>query len=384
MKQMAIVVVGYNRPDSMGRLLQSLLRADYEEGDVDLMISLDKSERQEELIALANGVSWAHGEKIIRAFPEKQGLRNHILQCGDLTKHYEAVVVLEDDLVVSPYFHSYVRQTLDRYGADDRIAGISLYTLQFHQGAGRPFEAVHTGYDVFFMQVAMSWGQCWTSRMWSGFRQWYDANKEKDLSEGTILPRYISRWSEQSWLKYFMRYLAESRTYFVYPYASLSTNASELGEHCKIPNNDYQVSMLDGRMRYRFPSLEQAVKYDIFFERLDLEDRIFPDLDGKKILDLYGGRAGWEDADYIISTAELPFRKIRELALQYRPMEMNCLYPQPGKGLYIYDAHMPAPQAAQDVNLLTRYDVRAISWKNLLRLGWAGFAGALKRKVGMK
>lgn len=381
MKQMAIVVVGYDRPDSMRRLLQSLLRAEYDENNIDLIISLDRSDRQNELIALANEISWLYGEKILRVFPEKQGLRNHVLQCGDLTKNYAAVIVLEDDLVVSPYFYSYVRQALDRYGEDERIAGISLYTLQFHQGVGRPFEAVNNGYDAFIMQVAMSWGQCWTDKMWSRFRQWYDVNKEKDLSEGGILPLYIAQWSSQSWLKYFMRYIAESNTYFVYPYYSLSTNASELGEHCKIQNNDYQVPLLDGNLRYRFPSFEQAVKYDIFFERLGIEDRIFPDLAEKKILDLYGGRAGWGSADYIISTAELPFRKIRTLALRYRPMEMNCFYPQQGDGLYIYDAHSPAPQARQNVNRITRYDVRAISWKNLLRLGWAGFVDALKRKL---
>ena len=37
-------------------------------------------------------------------------------------------------------------------------------------------------------------------------------------------------------------------------------------------------------MEYRFPSFEQAVKYDVFFERVGIEDKVFPELKGKKLL----------------------------------------------------------------------------------------------------
>ena len=63
------------------------------------------------------------------------------------------------------------------------------------------------------------------------------------MSEENILPKYITQWNTQSWLKYFMRYIVETNKYFVYPYFSLTTNVSEVGEHCKIPNNDFQVSL---------------------------------------------------------------------------------------------------------------------------------------------
>lgn len=381
MSKNAIVAVGYNRPDSIGQLLNSLLRADYAGDQVDLVVSLDKGQRQQEIVSVAEAIDWPHGEKTIRAFPERQGLRVHIIQCGDLTEKYDAVVVLEDDLMVAPHFYSYVKQAIERYKDDPHIAGISMYKHQTHPGVNRPFEPANNGFDIYMQQFAMSWGQCWTKEMWQKFRIWYNENEEMDLSEGNILPFYIAHWNKQSWLKYYMRYIVENDKYFIYPYFSLTTNASDAGEHCRIPNNDFQVSLQEGDMQYRFPSFEEAVKYDIFFERIGIEDKVFPELQGKKMLDLFGDRVNYEDARYLISTKPLPYKVVQTAQLRYRPVEMNALMPADGEGLFVYDlkASAPAPKANKDI--LTRYDVRSIHWKKTLHLGWSGFIDALLTKI---
>lgn len=381
MSEIAIVAVGYNRPDSIEQLLQSLLRADYAGNQVDLIVSLDKGQRQHEIMDVAKKLIWPHGEKIIRTFPERQGLRAHIIQCGDLTEKYNAIVVLEDDLMVAPHFYSYVRQAIERYADDDLIAGISLYKHHTHPGVNRPFEPANNGYDVYIQQFAMSWGQCWTKGMWQKFRTWYNENEGKDLSEGNILPSYISHWNKQSWLKYYMRYIVEKDKYFVYPYYSLATNASDVGEHCRIPNNDFQVSLQEGDLQYRFPTFEEAVKYDVFFERIGIEDKVCSDLEGKKLLDLYGDRMNYGDAVYLISTRSLPYKVVRTAQLRYRPIEMNAIMPAHGSGLFVYDLQTPAIAPKTNKDILTRYDVRSLHWKKTLHLGWSGFIDALLNKV---
>ena len=80
----AIVAVGYNRPDSMETLLNSINLAENIENNVDIVISIDKGERQGEIVDVSEKFKWKYGEKIIRAFPERQGLRNHIIQCGKI------------------------------------------------------------------------------------------------------------------------------------------------------------------------------------------------------------------------------------------------------------------------------------------------------------
>lgn len=379
--QIAIVAVGYNRPDSMGKLLQSLLNADYLGDTVDLVISLDKGQRQSEIVRVAEDIAWTYGEKVIRAFSERQGLRRHIIQCGDLTEKYDAVVVLEDDLQVSPCFYSYVKQAVAYYQDDERISGISLYKHQIHPGVNRPFEPVNNGYDVFMMQFAMSWGQCWTRRMWRGFRSWYDENENKDLSEGNILPAYIAGWNKQSWLKYYMRYIVENDTYFVYPHCSLATNSSDAGEHCRIPNNDFQVAMLEGNIEYRFPSFQQSIKYDVFFERVGISEKILLEWKGAKLLDLYGNRPSFGKADYVISTRTLPYQTVMKIQLKYRPIEVNCIMPCEGEGIYVYDLSSPAPTPKINSDILTRYDVRSLHWKKMLHIGWNGFIDAVLSRI---
>ena len=380
--KIAIVAVGYNRPDSMNDLLKSIVKADYDSDRVDLIVSIDKGERQSEVISVAEQISWSFGEKIIRAFSERQGLRNHIIQCGDLTEKYDAVVVLEDDLLVSRYFYSYVKQTLKFYQNDPNIAGISLYKHQTHPGVYRPFDPVNNGYDVYMQQFAMSWGQCWSKQMWKEFKLWYSKNVNKNLFEDSLLPEYIAGWNKQSWLKYFMRFIVENNKYFVYPYTALSTNASDIGEHCRIPNNDFQISLLQGRLEYRLPEFENAIKYDIFFERVGLD--VFPELDGKIVLDLYGNRSQFEGADYAISTVPHPYKIVKTLQLKYRPIEINCIIPKEGLGIYIYDLHTKSKLPSRCIDVVTRYDVRAIHWKKLLHLGWSGFLSALLDKVKRK
>ena len=123
----AIVVVGYNRPFGLKRLILSLKEADYLSDKVDLVISIDKGKKQQEIIDICEKIKWDFGEKHIRSFNENLGLRKHIIKCGDLTNLYDAVVVLEDDITVSKYFYNYVKQAIERYKNNEKIAGISLY-----------------------------------------------------------------------------------------------------------------------------------------------------------------------------------------------------------------------------------------------------------------
>lgn len=378
----AIITVGYNRPDSMQQLLNTVVNADYENDKVDLIISIDKGERQSEIIKVAENIKWSYGEKKIRAFSERQGLRNHIIQCGDMTEYYDAVVVLEDDLMVSKYYYTYVKQALAFYCNDCKIAGISLYKHQTHPGVYRPFEPVNNGYDVYMQQFAMSWGQCWSNTMWKKFKNWYLENEQKDLTEGNVLPQYIANWNKQSWLKYYMRYIVEKDKYFVYPYFSLSTNASDAGEHCRIPNNDFQVSLIQGKFNYRLPSFDDAIKYDVFFERIGLN--VLSELEGRVILDLYGNRESFGNADYAISTARRPFKVVKTIQLKYRPIEMNLEIPTEGEGIYVYDLHSKEmkPNGNEKINI--RYDVRAIHWKKMIYIGFLGFVDALIDRLKRK
>ena len=279
----AIVVVGYNRPEAIKRLLISINNAYYMFDDIPLFVSIDECELSNEVEKVVRDMEWKHGDIIIRRFKNRQGLRRHIIQCGDLSEKYGAVIILEDDLVVSPSFYQFTYEAVNFYRNNQQICGISLYSHAWNGYAGISFMPMQNQYDVYMGQFSISWGQCWTAAQWKSFKEWYAENENKLPKENFSMPSNILTWNDQSWGKYFASYLVEKNLYYIIPYVSMSTNFSEAGQHCSQSNATYQVSLLVGLKRnYLFPEVIDAVKYDIFFERI-FDNITIAEIDGNDI-----------------------------------------------------------------------------------------------------
>lgn len=79
-------------------------RAYYDEDvNVPLIISIDKSDT-EDVLRLANEFHWNHGDKRVLSHAENLGLKAHVLSQGKLLEEFDAIVVLEDDVVVARDF----------------------------------------------------------------------------------------------------------------------------------------------------------------------------------------------------------------------------------------------------------------------------------------
>ena len=363
-----LIVVCYKRIDGIRRLYKSLCKAHYGTDVVELVFSVDFSDIQSEIVSELETYNWIFGNKTIRTFDTRQGLRNHIISCGDLSQNYDALVVLEDDLIVAPGFYDYVKQAVEFYKDYDSIKGISLYTHLINPGCSRPFIPSQNKFDAFFMQYAQSWGQCWTPKMWSGFKEWY-ANHNDSLTTDGLIPDYVSHWNNNSWLKYYIKYTVVSNGFFVYPYCSLTSNNTDVGEHNIRTNNDYQVPMLEGTKVYDFPSESEAIKYDAFFERILPDDVVLPEISGRKMLDLYGLRTNYEGTDILVSTNILNYEVLRSIKLKYRPHEINCIDCEDGHDIFVYNlSRITKNKSRLKSNRydLIRYDVKAINWRRTL------------------
>ncbi|MFI3202556.1 MAG: glycosyltransferase, partial [Eubacteriales bacterium] len=288
MSQYAIIVVAYNRPDSLKRLLKSIESANYLGDEVTLIISIDRSNTNE-VTRIAELFEWCNGKKEIRTFDCNQGLRRHILACGEYLDTYEAVAVLEDDIVVSPHFYNYMKQTINFYGDDDQIAGISLYKHEWNVVANLPFHPLDTQFDTYFMQFAQSWGQIWLRKQWNEFIKWYKENPDIFHEENKKFPHTIASWSDSSWLKYHIRYCVETNKVFVYPYVSLSTCYTEVGIHNKTSISRYQVPMQMSYVeKYNFMKYaNQSLCYDVYMENVQLANQLKTQY-GNVCIDLYG------------------------------------------------------------------------------------------------
>ncbi|MGO2498850.1 MAG: glycosyltransferase [Vibrio litoralis] len=266
MNSPAIVVVAFNRKNSLSRLLRSLSMANYPK-EVELIISIDYSEKNEDVVDSAVSFDWNYGKKHIIRHKKNLGLKEHVLSCGRLTDVYKSIIMLEDDLVVSPEFYNYSLKALVEFSQDESIAGISLYNHQLNINERLRFEPFDDGYSNYFMQLPSSWGQVWTSRQWKAFDNWYQTFDVKRLKNISNLSSVIKNWSDKSWLKLFTAYMVINELYFVYPRTSLTTNCSDSGSHVKVSNTAFQVSLLQSLKSINFSKfIDSHCIYDSYFE----------------------------------------------------------------------------------------------------------------------
>jgi hypothetical protein len=331
----AIVVVGFDRPRSIQRLLTWLTLARYPQGDIPLVISLDYSPSDNglETRQIAEQYEWPHGPKRIILQPEFLGLRNHVLRCGDLSKTYGSIIVLEDDLSVSREFYHYAVAALDFTRNLDTVAGVALYSHRLNATANLPFEPLYDGADNFYLQIAASWGQAWTAAQWSAFRGWYEDLEKRDgeplrqIPAEAPIPRNIANWSEFSWLKYFIWYLAETGRVFFYPRISYSTNHADRGTHSPISSKAWHVPLALRSNDYRFFTPDESLAvYDAFFEVWpDRLKQLYPLLDGYDFdVDLYGTKQrSLLNRQFVLTSRRVSGRARLSFDIERKPLEAN-------------------------------------------------------------
>lgn len=377
MKKIAIVVACFNRPKSLKRVLGSLGAAKYPAQPVELIVSIDYSEDQEHLSKVAEDFEWPYGPKTVRAFDERQGLRSHILQCGDLSFDRDGIIVLEDDIVVGENFYRYAIEAVSAVGSDSRIAGISLYAPKINEMAALPFQPAPSEFDGYFLQSSQSWGQCWTTQMWKAFREWLPKAPMPLLDEADM-PSRIYSWPETSWKKYHMKYTVEMDLTWLYPYISHSSNCSDVGTHNPRPSFLFQVPLSCGNRQFVFPKHEDntAVHYDVFFERNGVTDQNGIPL----VLDLYGTRRIIREGSRFVTRRLIKLTPVRGYGLSLQPHDENIVRSIVGDDFQAFDANQSVEMVGK-VSARQKVYYSNLTWRDALQVGLTGFIQAIPDKA---
>lgn len=326
-----IVIPVFKKEESLINLLSSINRAVYPGSDIDLVLSLEFN-TTDEVCNLADQFHFKAGKKTILRHDEKLGLRKHILKCADLTEEYGSIILLEDDLLVSPDFYNYSSAALKAYGDEDSVAGISLYAQRFNETAQLPFEPMPSSWSVYFMQLGCSWGQAWTKKQWNHFKKWKSDGGIK-TEDDEYVPKNILKWSSTTWEVEYNKYLIQSNKFIAYPYKSYSTVCSQYeGEHFKDQMNLFHVPIgvtKNPRINLNFPTFnEQQVKYDAFMECTGSIVTDLTDISHDEVeLDLYGEKSKklLQKKRFAISSKR-GGKILQSYPLIYRPPELNMQY----------------------------------------------------------
>lgn len=330
---LTIVVVAFNRPTSLNRLLRSLSQAARHEGTcLPLIVSIDGGGTEREAcLAVVRAFDWP-GERHIIEHDTRLGLRDHILACGDLTQQCESILVLEDDICVSPTSLHFANAALQEYGNIAEIGGISLYSFLYNEFTNSPFLPVDDGSDTYFLQTASSWGQVWTKTQWTAFRNWLACEK----SEVTIpIPEVVWSWPRtSSWKRAYNLYLADVGRYFAFPRFSFSTNMGEKGTHQPRQSTHLTSPLSVGRKVVSFGSLTRSLaRYDPFLEiEPNALKAMVPQLRNYDFdVDLTGAKSlVWLRKPFTLTARGSPYPSILSFGFRHFPPELNIVFDEPG------------------------------------------------------
>ena len=161
-----IVVFTYSRLLHTKRTVESLLD-NHLVNDSDLIIYSDAAHSPDKQKAVDDVRAYLATIKGFRSVTIKHriinyGLSKSIIQgVTEVLQQSDRVIVLEDDMVTSPYFLTYMNEALKRYVDDDRIASIHGYVYPVNQLLPK----------AFFIQGADCWGWATWRRGWAIFNQ---------------------------------------------------------------------------------------------------------------------------------------------------------------------------------------------------------------------
>ena len=161
-----IVLFVYNRPFHTNKTLESLAKNDLIQDSI-LYVFCDgpKSDNPAlvkavaEVRKLVNAVDFVKELHVVEN-TENKGLANNIISgVTEVVEKHGKVIVLEDDMITSPGFLTYLNQSLDLYQDEKQVMHISAYY---------PKTSVDLP-ETFFYNVTSCWGWGTWDRAWKNF-----------------------------------------------------------------------------------------------------------------------------------------------------------------------------------------------------------------------
>lgn len=161
MQYAPIALFTYARVDHTRKAVESLL-SNKEAAESDLFIFSDGPKNADKITAVNENrafIHTIHGFKSIHIVEREKnlGLANSLIAgITDVINQYGRVIVVEDDLILSPYFLKFMNEALEKYKDDDRVGTISAYVPPIKEKLP----------ETFFLMYFQCWGWATWKRAW--------------------------------------------------------------------------------------------------------------------------------------------------------------------------------------------------------------------------
>eukprot|EP00808_Paulinella_micropora_P017989 g66791.t1 len=262
-----ITVFGMKRLGALERLLRSLESANYNALTHCAHGQVRRALLARNQVAMVRGFHFSQGNYTVVWNTVNRGLKRNIMSVYEgqgNPQDKEFLVLLEDDLELSPLWCHWLCDAIDAYylsgQASQLINGISLYSPYWEEVTEEWFDTprklVEAGAAVgpYVLSFPCSWGAMYDAPNWAAFRDW---QRSVDATD----PRFplhsdTNIWPMQhSWKKYMILWMFLKKKAMVYP------NLPNRLQFCTNRVGEDGVNQLFPdmfRLRYSFPLLLPA------------------------------------------------------------------------------------------------------------------------------
>lgn len=165
MENIGVALTTYNRPEHTAIVLETLKYVKplyvFSDGPKDG----EDAKAVHRVRELVSTCSW--GNPFIIAREQNVGLAKSIVGAVDfILERYEAIILLEDDCLPGPYFFDFMYDCLEKYQDDERVFGITGYTVPLPRRILDDYAA-----DAYFFPRIGSWGWATWRRAWQRYER---------------------------------------------------------------------------------------------------------------------------------------------------------------------------------------------------------------------
>lgn len=284
-----VVLFVYNRLDHTTRVIETLAKNLLaKETEIFIFSDAAKSEAGlEKVNAVRNFINctdWHDSFRkvtIVQAEKNKGLAKSVIGGVSDIIERYNKVIVIEDDLILSPYFLEYMNGALDYYKDDKNIWSVSGYSF--------PMKSLKNyDHDVFYSYRGSSWGWATWADRWAKVD--WEVKDYQELIESKERIKLFNRGGSDlvgmlrlqmegkidSWAIRWVYAQSKLDMYTVYPKHSYLVNGGCDGSGTHSGNNDnYSTDIQESTENCRFEKLtiDKAVAREFWYKYSDTLDK---------------------------------------------------------------------------------------------------------------
>jgi GR25 family glycosyltransferase involved in LPS biosynthesis len=274
-----IILFVYNRPEHTQKVVQALLKNELAVASTlyvfqDGLRSNANDEERDRWIATNQYIHSINGFKNIETFVSETNKgcgRSIVSGVTQVLNDHNRVIIVEDDILVSPNYLEYMNQGLNHFEKDERVGSINAYSLQF------PFEVP----EYYFMYGVNPYGWATWKDRWelynndaaslleklkakNSFKNW-DFGGTRKMLESCVKSNFEGAWDVKWYTSLFV-----NEKLGLFPKTSFSRNIGfdEQATHTQQISEDYQkyqfdsndLNKFEGNISFnQYPVIEDAV-----------------------------------------------------------------------------------------------------------------------------